>query len=239
MREETFAMATQPSFFKLKPEWVLRGWENLPHALVNADSGQLKVLDDAAFFAAAASDGQTDFNLMIFLDVHRKAHSRLIEAGIVDRLRAPSPLSEFQKYRKAPNPYYKALHWSVTGSCNLRCKHCCLHAPDGKYEDLSFREVLQLVDEMGEAGIMEISITGGEPFFRKEIWDILACLVEKRIRISRIHTNGVLVSDPMLERLASVLGPQSARQRPESGVFAQLRRRGAHTTICAESGGRR
>lgn len=203
-------MATQPSFYKLKPEWVLRGWENLPHALVNTENGQLSVLDDATFFAAAASDGQTDFDLPIFLDVHRKAHDRLIAAGIVDRLDTPSPLSEFQRYRKAPNPYYKALYWSVTGSCNLRCRHCCLHAPDRKYEDLSFREILQLVDEMGEAGIMEISITGGEPFFRKDIWDILACLAEKRIRISRIHTNGVLVSSPVLERLASVLGPQGA-----------------------------
>lgn len=199
------------SYGRLKPEWVLRGWDNLPHALVNTETGQMAVLDDAAFLAASASDGETDLELPIFLDRHREMRDRLLAEGIMERCESPSPVSDFQRYRKAPNPYYKTLHWSITGSCNLKCRHCYLSAPDRKYGDLTFAEITRMIDEMDEAGIMEVSITGGEPFVRKEIWEILALLREKRIRISQIYTNGVLVSEAVLERLKEVLGPQAGK----------------------------
>ena len=224
-------MKMQASYYKLKPEWALRGWENLPHTLVNTESGQVAVLDDATFFAAAASDGETDFDSPIFLDLHRKARDRLLAEGLLERIEAPSPVSELQRYRKAPNPFYKTLHWSVTGSCNLECRHCYLNAPDWKYEDLGFPEIRRLVDEMGEAGIMEVSITGGEPFFRKDIWDILALFVEKRIRISQIYTNGVLVDDSVLKRLESVLGPQWAKGGQKTDFSLSFDGVGTHDDI--------
>jgi radical SAM protein with 4Fe4S-binding SPASM domain len=200
---------SQSFYYKLKPEWVLRGWDNLAHALVNTETGQMAVLDEAAFLAASASDGETDLELPVFLDRHRQIRDSLFASGIVEKLEHSLPVQDFQRYRKAPNPYYKTLHWSITGSCNLKCRHCYLSAPDKKYGDMTFAEITRMIDEMVEAGIMEVSITGGEPFVRKEIWDILALLREKRIRISQIYTNGVLVSDAVLERLKEVLGPQA------------------------------
>lgn len=199
-------MKPRSSYYRLKPEWVLRGWENLPHTLVNTENGQVAALDKATFLAAAASDGETSLDLPIFLDIHRKARDRLFAEGLIEGVDAPSPILESQRYRKAPNPFYRTLHWSVTGSCNLKCRHCYLSAPDRKYEDLTFPEIRRLVDEMAEAGIMEVSITGGEPFVRKDIWDILALLVEKKIRIGQIYTNSVLVDDRVLERLEDLLG---------------------------------
>lgn len=98
-------------------------------------------LDDATFFAASACDGQTDLDLPIFRKIHRQARDRLFDDGFIERLAAPSPVSEFQRYRKAPNPYHKTLLWSVTGACNLKCRHCYLHAPDAKYRDLGFQQI--------------------------------------------------------------------------------------------------
>ena len=159
-------MPTKHSYYKLRPEWELHGWENVPHALVNRDSGQLIVLDKSAFFAASACDGETDFDLPIFLENHCNVRDKLLSAGIIEKVENPTPISEFQKYRKAPNPFYRMLHWSITGSCNLKCRHCYLNAPEKKYKDLTFQRITKLIDEMYEAGIMEVSVTGGEPFIK-------------------------------------------------------------------------
>ncbi len=219
------------TYYRLKPEWVLRGWENAPHALVNTESGQLFPLDEAAFFAASASDGETDLDLPIFLDRHRQVRDKLLASGIVERVEAPSPISEFQRYRKALNPFYRTLHWSITGSCNLKCRHCYLSAPETKYGDLDFQQIRRLAEQMAEAGIMEVSITGGEPFVRKEIWDILALFVEKRIRITQIYTNGLLVSDSLLNRLDEALGPQGLRNGRKTEFSLSFDGVGTHDDI--------
>ena len=189
----------------------------MPHALVNRDSGQVVVLDKSAFFVASMCNGENDFDLPIFLDRHYEARDKFLAADIIENVEVPTPILDSQKYRKAPSPFYKTLHWSITGSCNLKCRHCYLCAPEKKYGDITFSRITELVDEISEAGIMEVSITGGEPFVKKEIWDILALLAEKKIRISQIYTNGVMVSDSVLERLEKVLGPQFAKNglKPE------------------------
>ena len=40
------------------------------------------------------------------------------EAGLLDYL------AEKQEYRTFPARYKKHVHWSVTGACNLKCRHC-------------------------------------------------------------------------------------------------------------------
>jgi len=205
------ALDMLPRYYLLKPQWQLRGWQDIPFALADTHSGQVMALDSAAFFAASICDGKTDCNSPFILDIHHSVCSNFLTSGVIEEITSPRSLQEHQKYRKALNSYHKALHWSITGRCNLKCRHCYLCAPDNKYSDLDFSQITQLVDQMSDAGIMEVSITGGEPFLRKDIWEILALFVEKRIRVTQIYTNGLLVSDSVLKRLQDVLAPQYER----------------------------
>lgn len=99
------------------------------------------------------------------------------------------------------------LRISVTDRCNFRCKYCM--GEDGikllSHEDiLSFEEILEIVDIMTDLGIKKVRITGGEPFARRGIMD----LIEKIAGIDVIDdigitTNASLIYDK-LDRLKDI-----------------------------------
>ena len=63
----------------------------------------------------------------------------------------------------------------VTGMCNLYCKHCYANASKNFdiSNELSFDEYLNILNVLYSKGIRRLSISGGEPFCRKDIYDIL------------------------------------------------------------------
>lgn len=93
----------------------------------------------------------------------------------------------------------QSVHWSVTGHCNLKCKHCYMSAPDYKYHDLSTKECFEVIEQFREAGVLNVTITGGEPFTRKDIFDILDKIYDKRMGISEVFTNGLLLNETILD----------------------------------------
>lgn len=75
----------------------------------------------------------------------------------------------------------KRVIWEVTNYCNYQCKHCCASANkiDTKSE-LSTDRCLSILDELKDFGIKEIYFSGGEPFSRKDILDILKKATDNR-----------------------------------------------------------
>jgi MoaA/NifB/PqqE/SkfB family radical SAM enzyme len=101
---------------------------------------------------------------------------------------------------KQNKPTFKNLAINITGKCNLDCIFCECQSLDGN-EDLSFKELESLFKEMSSRGVKSVFIGGGEPFLRKDIFDILISLKEMKYNISMI-TNGYVVggfSDKKLE----------------------------------------
>ncbi len=97
------------------------------------------------------------------------------------------------------------LQFHITGRCNLKCKHC--YRTEGDTEPLSFSDIERVIAQYEETrqrynalhGIHKrghINITGGEPFFRKDIGDILRLLWEKRDSFSYgVLSNGSFLND--------------------------------------------
>lgn len=101
------------------------------------------------------------------------------------------------------------LRLAVTDRCNLRCFYCMpekgiRYLP--KKGLLSFEEIERLVTLMACMGITKVRLTGGEPFVRRDLMDLI-----RRIKsINGIHdihltTNGVLTAPyiPELKKLIS------------------------------------
>lgn len=89
------------------------------------------------------------------------------------------------------------LRISVTDRCNLACSYC---VPNEKFnllprsEILSFDEIALVVKSGVRAGINKVRVTGGEPFARKGIVDLLAQLLGiPGIQKLGITTNGILL----------------------------------------------
>ena len=59
--------------------------------------------------------------------------------------------------------------WEVTMACNMRCKHCGSSCSNALPGELSTFEALRFIDMCKDIGIQWISLSGGEPFVRKDL----------------------------------------------------------------------
>lgn len=94
----------------------------------------------------------------------------------------------------------KTLFWNVTYSCNFRCGICFTDAGAPAPGELTAREALEAVDRIRDAGVRDVLISGGEPFARPDLVDILERMAGYGI-VVRVATNGSLLDDALLKRL--------------------------------------
>ena len=191
-------------YAKLTPNWLLRGWSDLPCAVVHWTTGDVRPVNPPIAYVLNACDGQADFNSLLFLPKHRKILAKLIEQGIAAECAAGESIAAAQGYRKAENPYLRGVHWSLTGRCNLRCRHCYLEAPGQRYADLSAAEVQRVLAQFGRANVLRVSLTGGEPFVRDDLFDIIRQLSDNQILVHQIYSNGVLMTDHILRQITDL-----------------------------------
>ena len=79
--------------------------------------------------------------------------------------------------------------WETTNRCNLTCKHCLL--PDAGIPisgELTTEEGYRLIDNLSEAGIESLLLSGGEPLLRPDILDLVR--YASRSMFVSINTNG-------------------------------------------------
>lgn len=108
--------------------------------------------------------------------------------------------------RREPDATVAAPHravWETTWRCNLRCHHCLVEAGPNDKRELSTEEGLELCDQLAALGVKTVTLTGGEPLFRKD-WEVhLRRLAEHGLRLV-LSTNGDMLGRalPVLEELA-------------------------------------
>ena len=101
-----------------------------------------------------------------------------------------------------------SIIWLITGKCNLNCRYCYASRFRGLTE-LNTSECLRIIDEAGELEVDHISFTGGEPFLRKDIFDLFAEARNLGIYVT-VVTNG------------SIMDEDKARRLSRLGVFVYL-----------------
>ena len=97
----------------------------------------------------------------------------------------------------------RTVDLDVTNRCNLRCKYCYHFESAGDVkEDLPKEEWLQFFEELNRCAVTNVTIAGGEPFFREDLKELIEGVVRNRMRFSLL-SNGTLITDEMAEFLAS------------------------------------
>ena len=76
-----------------------------------------------------------------------------------------------------------------------------MSAPDAKYGQLPHDTIMGMIDELHECGVLNVSITGGEPLIRPDFLEIVDAFIEREIYIKQIYTNGALVTRELLTEL--------------------------------------
>lgn len=118
------------------------------------------------------------------------------------------------------------IQWHLTERCNLRCTHC--YQEGARNNELSIDEIRSGLDEIGdmllswsESHGLEITpnfnITGGEPLLRKDFFEVLGILAERRWTVF-VLTNGTLIDTTTARRIADlgVRGAQISLEGPET-----------------------
>lgn len=91
---------------------------------------------------------------------------------------------------------YKArlVFWEVTKGCNLRCIHCRATATElSSPTDLSTKSALGIVDQIAAAANPILVLSGGEPLYRSDIFQLARYATDKGLRVA-LATNGTLVT---------------------------------------------
>ncbi len=94
----------------------------------------------------------------------------------------------------------RMVAWEVTRGCNLSCAHCRASSKYGPYEgELDTGQCLRLLDDIAAFSSPIVILTGGEPYFRDDIFDIASYGEKKGLRMV-LATNGTLVTDEIAHK---------------------------------------
>lgn len=96
--------------------------------------------------------------------------------------------------QQAPVGKARLIFWEVTKGCNLRCVHCRATATQlSSPSDLSTDKALKIIDQIAAAANPILVLSGGEPLFRSDIFQLARYGTDKGLRVA-LATNGTLVT---------------------------------------------
>jgi MoaA/NifB/PqqE/SkfB family radical SAM enzyme len=99
-----------------------------------------------------------------------------------------------------------SVHWELTYRCNQRCSHCYLDVlpPNSDVPaELTTQECLGIVDQIADAGALNLTLSGGEILVRRDLFEIASHARARRLLL-RLFTNGVGVTPLIADRIAEL-----------------------------------
>lgn len=186
-------------FFRLTNRWGCGAWRDTKPILVDREDDLKQTpVRGAEQLALELAGGRVNFNLPFLPEEVRAAALSLEQRGVLERCAFGDPARPFRVYT---NHYVPTVKWAVTGRCNYRCKHCFLSAPEARFGELPTEDCLRIIRQMAQAGIQEVTLTGGEPLVRQDLFLLLDEIQKQGLKLKAIATNGALVNELLLDRL--------------------------------------
>jgi radical SAM protein with 4Fe4S-binding SPASM domain len=95
----------------------------------------------------------------------------------------------------------RLIFWEVTKGCNLRCLHCRATATElSSPFDLPTAKALDLIEQVSQYAKPILVLSGGEPLFRADIFDLARFASARGMRVA-LATNGTLVSKEVARQI--------------------------------------
>ncbi len=110
----------------------------------------------------------------------------------------PSHLLQFSLDKKP------VVVWNVTKACNLNCIHCYSQSnTDTAPDELSTEQGRELLDDLSRFEVPVVLFSGGEPFLRKDLFELASYAREKGMRVV-ISTNGTMIDAEAAKELKKI-----------------------------------
>ena len=145
----------------LDRRYRLRGWYKLPTGLYDTRRHEAQFFAPESYRLLMNCNGDHEIDIDALPDKQRELMEQMLAEGIIHPAGWLDFLLPEQRYKTYPARYRRDVHWSVTGECNLRCRHCFMSAPTGKHGSPSYEEIIRVADMLAECGVFRVGLTGG------------------------------------------------------------------------------
>ncbi len=95
-----------------------------------------------------------------------------------------------------------SVQLDLTYRCNERCVHCYLDHED--HGEMTTTEIKHLLDEMADAGVFILTLSGGEIFLRKDFFEILEYARLERQFCVKLKTNAIMIREREAARIRDI-----------------------------------
>ena len=103
----------------------------------------------------------------------------------------------YDSWTKNRQPYIATFE--LLSACNLKCIHCYLGVHRQKLEQLTYEQVIHVLDELVEAGVLQIALTGGECMLRED-FPLIYEYAKKSGFLVTVFTNLTNLTDDILSK---------------------------------------
>ena len=124
-------------------------------------------------------------NLMIGQKIIRDKKSAFLQAiqnlfslGIIEKNNNIPTLPVLYSHDNNDNTYAwlsapETVHWAVTHDCHKSCHDCYVRRFHSTGSELNTDNSLMLIDAIADHGVFQLAIGGGEPFCRRDIFELV------------------------------------------------------------------
>ena len=95
------------------------------------------------------------------------------------------------------------IYIDITNQCQLRCLHCYASSGAKRDGELTLAEIKNLIDQVCEMRVKNVSFSGGEPLMRAELPEILEYARKKDLNTALL-TNGLLINEEWAKLFAKL-----------------------------------
>lgn len=107
-------------------------------------------------------------------------------------VRTPTPGDQ-----QAPHPTHCV--WEITLACDLACRHCGSRAGKARPNELSTEACLEVVQELAQLGVREVTLIGGE-FYMRDDWDVIARAITRAGMVPNMVTGARNLTSKRIRR---------------------------------------
>ena len=116
----------------------------------------------------------------------------------MQEIAAPTPLGA---KRNPPGP---VVIWNLIRRCNLTCKHCYSISADKDFPgELNTQEVFKVMDDLKDARVPVLILSGGEPLLRADIFDIARRAKGMGFYVG-LSSNGTLIDESNIDAIDEI-----------------------------------
>jgi radical SAM protein with 4Fe4S-binding SPASM domain len=169
-----------------------------PSELENDIIGFYSVLEEDGFIVSGETDAELDKKDIRFSysslapKTKKRDYSPIIS-------RASKTTQEFLEEHFKDKPHLKQFQIEITSRCNERCVHCYI-PHENKLDEIDPLLFCDILDQCAEMGVLNITISGGEPFLHKEFCDFIETAKKHDFSIN-VLSNLTLLNDEIISEL--------------------------------------